>query len=131
MAAIGGGGGDTITFIHDIQGSGDASPLVGSTVTIEAIVVGDFQDGSSGTNGDLNGFFVQEEDADADANATTSEGLFIFDGNAPAVDVNIGDKVRVTGTVTEFNGLTELTDVTVSTVSTVTHCRLLPPLTYR
>ncbi len=113
-----GGGGDTTTFIHDIQGSGDASPLVGSTVTIEAIVVGDFQDGSSGTNGDLNGFFVQEEDADTDANATTSEGLFIFDGNAPAVNVHLGDKVRVTGTVTEFNGLTELTGVTVSIVGT-------------
>lgn len=116
----GNGGGNATTFIHDIQGSGNASPLVGSTVTIEAIVVGDFQDGSSGTNGDLNGFFVQEEDADADANATTSEGLFIFDGNAPAVNVNIGDKVRVTGTVTEFNGLTELTGVTASTAGTNT-----------
>ena len=112
------GGGDTITLIHDIQGSSEASPLVGSTVTLEAIVVGDFQDGTSGTNGDLNGFFVQEEDADADTDATTSEGLFIFDGNAPAIDVSIGDKVRVTGTVTEFNGLTELTNVSVSTVST-------------
>ena len=112
------GGGDTITMIHDIQGSSEVSPLAGSTVTLEAIVVGDFQDGASGTNGDLNGFFVQEEDADADTDAATSEGLFIFDGNAPVVDVSIGDKVRVTGTVTEFNGLTELTNVSVSTVST-------------
>lgn len=113
------GGGDTITSIHDIQGSGAASPLVGSTVTVEAIVVGDFQNGSSSDNGNLGGFFVQEENADTDADATTSEGLFIFDGSsAPAVDVQIGDKVQVTGTVTEFNGLTELTGVTVSTVST-------------
>ncbi|NJM96234.1 MAG: ExeM/NucH family extracellular endonuclease [Phormidesmis sp. RL_2_1] len=113
-----GGGGDTLTFIHAIQGSGAASPLAGQTVTIEAVVVGDFQDGASGTNGDLNGFFVQEEDADADSDAATSEGLFIFDGSAPAVDVQIGDKVRVTGTVTEFNGLSELTGVTVSIVGT-------------
>lgn len=114
-----GGGGDTITLIHDIQGSGAVSPLVGSTVTVEAIVVGDFQNGSSSDNGNLGGFFVQEEDADADADATTSEGLFIFDGSsAPAVDVQMGDRVQVTGTVTEFNGLTELTNVTVSTVST-------------
>ena len=38
-------------FIHEIQGSGDASPLVGQTVIIEGIVVGDFQD-DVGANGD-------------------------------------------------------------------------------
>ncbi len=53
--------------IHDVQGNGAASPLVGQTVAIEGIVVGDFQDGASGTNGDFNGFHIQEEDADADA----------------------------------------------------------------
>ncbi|MEL7036330.1 MAG: ExeM/NucH family extracellular endonuclease [Cyanobacteria bacterium J06592_8] len=112
--------GVAITPISAVQGSGAASPIEGQTVTIEAVVVGDFQDGASGTNGDLNGFFVQEEDADADADPLTSEGLFIFDGNNPAVDVNIGDVVEVTGTVTEFNGLTELTNVTVSIEGTDT-----------
>ena len=114
-----GGGGET-TLISAVQGSGTTSPIVGQTVTIEAVVVGDFQDGVSGTNGDLNGFFVQEEDIDADADISTSEGLFIFDGNSPAVDVNIGDVVQVTGTVTEFNDLTELTNVTVSIQGTDT-----------
>jgi len=28
-------------------------------VSIEGIVVGDFQDGAAGTHGELNGFFVQ------------------------------------------------------------------------
>jgi len=32
----------TITKIHDIQGSGDKSPLVDKSVTVEAVVVGDF-----------------------------------------------------------------------------------------
>ncbi|MEM8505206.1 MAG: ExeM/NucH family extracellular endonuclease [Cyanobacteria bacterium P01_D01_bin.1] len=112
---------DAIAFtpISTIQGTGESSPLTGessplvdSEVTVKAVVVGDYQDGA-GTNGDLNGFYTQEEDADADDNAATSEGLFIFDGDMPAVDVNVGDVVEVTGTVTEFNGLTELTDVTV------------------
>ncbi|NEO57007.1 MAG: ExeM/NucH family extracellular endonuclease [Okeania sp. SIO3B5] len=113
---------DSVAFtkIHEIQGSSASSPLEGQTVTIEAVVVGDYQDGASGTNGDLNGFFVQEEDADADADPLTSEGLFIFDDNSPAVDVNIGDVVQVTGTVTEFNELTELTNVTVSIQGTDT-----------
>ncbi|MEL6456991.1 MAG: ExeM/NucH family extracellular endonuclease [Cyanobacteria bacterium J06621_15] len=100
--------------IHTIQGSGSASTLQGSNVTIEGIVVSDNQ-GGSGTG--LSGFFVQEEDADADTNPLTSEGIFIFDGTTPAVDVNEGDLVQVTGDVTEFNGLTELTNVTVNVVS--------------
>ncbi len=98
--------------IHDVQGSGAASPMVGQTVIIEGIVVGDFQDGPSGTNGDLNGFFVQEEDADADADPLTSEGIFVFNGSSPAVDVQIGDLVKVEGSVSEFNGLTEITSFT-------------------
>ncbi len=106
--------GVAFTKIHEIQGNGASSPIQGNTVTIEAVVVGDFQDGSSGTDGDLNGFFVQEENADIDADLTTSEGIFIFDGSSPSVDVNVGDVVQVTGEVTEFNGLTELTNVTVS-----------------
>ncbi len=80
-----------------MQGSGAASPLVGELVAVEGIVVGDFQDGASGVNGDLNGFHVQEEDADADADALTSEGIFVFDGSSPTVNVSIGDLVRVRG----------------------------------
>ncbi|MEO0645421.1 MAG: ExeM/NucH family extracellular endonuclease [Cyanobacteria bacterium J06650_10] len=106
-----------LTLVSDVQGSGAASALVGQTVTIEAVVVGDYQDGV-GTNGDLNGFFVQEEDADADGDALTSEGLFVFDGSSPAVDVNVGDVVQVTGTVGEFFDATQLSDVSVTVQGT-------------
>ena len=99
----------TLLKIHAVQGSGPASPEAGNTVAIEGIVVGDFQGGASGANGDLNGFFVQEEDADVDADALTSEGIFVFDGSSPAVNVAIGDAVRVEGLVSEFFGLTEIT----------------------
>jgi predicted extracellular nuclease len=113
--------------IHEVQGNGLASPLVGNTVIIEGIVVGDFQDGASGVNGDLNGFHVQEEDADADANALTSEGIFVFDGSSPAVNVEIGDLVRVEGAVSEFNGLTEITSF--SGVSVLSSGNALPAAT--
>jgi len=103
-----------ITFIHEVQGSEAASPIVGQTVTIEAVVVGDFQNGDADTQRNLQGFFVQEEDADADANPLTSEGLFISDGASPTVDVNIGDVVQITGTVAETFGLTQLTNVSVT-----------------
>ncbi|MBK8903156.1 MAG: ExeM/NucH family extracellular endonuclease [Anaerolineaceae bacterium] len=111
----GGGGGDIgacgepATFIHEVQGSGLVSPLLGSTVVIEGVVVGDFQNNASADNGDLNGFYVQEEDSDADADPATSEGIFVF---APgAMDVSVGDQVRVGGVVAEFNGLTEISGV--------------------
>ncbi|MBI5826027.1 MAG: ExeM/NucH family extracellular endonuclease [Chloroflexi bacterium] len=100
-----------LTLIHDIQGNGLASPIVGAEVAIEAIVVGDFQNNTSMDNGNLNGFYVQEEDAEADADPSTSEGIFVF---APSSDdVSVGDKVRVRGNVTEFNGLTEIGGVTL------------------
>jgi hypothetical protein len=93
------------TLIHDIQGSGLSSSDVGSIREIEGVVVGDFRG-----PGGLNGFFVQEEDADADGDASTSEGIFVYDpANAVALDPN--DVVRVRGTVTEFNGLTEINNV--------------------
>jgi predicted extracellular nuclease len=100
---------ESATLIHNIQGSGLASPIVGTQVVIEGIVVGDFQNNSQPDNGNLNGFFVQEEGTDTDTDQATSEGIFIF---APgSTDVSEGDKVRVRGTVAEFNGLTEITAV--------------------
>jgi predicted extracellular nuclease len=113
-----GGNGDAeFKLIHEIQGSEAVSPILGKPVIVEAIVVGDFQDGGLGTNGDLNGFFLQEEDEDADGDDRTSEGIFVFDGFTPAVDVEVGDLVRVEGAVTEFFGETQLSDVTVTVVN--------------
>mgnify|MGYP001793672866 CR=1 FL=1 len=109
----------SITLISDIQGTGNTSPIEGSQVTIEAIVVGDFQ----GKDG-LNGFYVQEEDGDVDNNTATSEGLFIFD-EALGTDVSVGDKVRVSGTVEErFNALTALTNI--RSVDIIASDRTLP-----
>ena len=99
------------TLVSTIQGSGDASPLDGQEVIVEAVVTADFQADPADPDDDLRAFFVQEEDADADIDSTTSEGLYVFTGNAPA-DVAVGDLVRVTGTVDEYFGKTELTNVT-------------------
>lgn len=96
-------GSGTITPIHDIQGNGATSPIDGTSgVTMEAIVVGDFQDYTADPPNELSGFFLQEEDADVDADPDTSEGIFVFDSQNPSVNVAVGDKVRVTGTVDEF-----------------------------
>jgi predicted extracellular nuclease len=92
------------TRIHVIQGSEATSPVSGSQRVVEGIVVGDFQGPSA-----LNGFFLQEEDSDVDADPQTSEGLFV---SAPgSAEVTAGDLVRVQGTVTETSGRTQLSSV--------------------
>ncbi|EOZ0489185.1 TPA: SpnA family nuclease [Pseudomonas aeruginosa] len=88
--------------IHEVQGAGAESPLVNQRVAIEGVVVGDFQNAS-----ELKGFYVQQEDATVDGDPATSEGIFVYDGGNGS-DVKLGDRVRVTGQVREFNGFTEL-----------------------
>jgi predicted extracellular nuclease len=95
--------GDPVTTIAAIQGTAAASPLVGSVVNIEGVVVGDFQDAP------IHGFFVQTPDAKVDTDPNTSEGLFVFGG--PNIAVAAGDLVRVRGQVSEFQSLTELSAV--------------------
>lgn len=102
--------GDPATSVHQVQGAGTASPLTGRTVVIEGVVVGDFQ-GGDGDDADLGGFFVQEEDADADGDPATSEGIFVFAPGAP--DVRVGDVVRLEGDVNGVSGMTQLANVTL------------------
>ncbi|MBN8738699.1 MAG: hypothetical protein BGP24_12270 [Lysobacterales bacterium 69-70] len=97
--------------IHDVQGSGAATPIAaGVSVTVEGIVTGSYQD-----SGKLSGFFLQEEDADADADPNTSEGIFVFCGTC-ATAVGEGQRVRATGTVSEFFGATQITASTPASV---------------
>ncbi len=94
------------TLISTVQGSGAASALDGVIVNVEAVVTAVMS----------NGFYLQEEDTDADADAATSEGIFVFTGDTPGVTVT--DVVYVTGTVDEFFDFTQLTDATVTQIGT-------------
>jgi predicted extracellular nuclease len=93
----------TVLEIHDIQGSGEASPFDGQMVTTEDNVV---------TAVGLDGFHIQAPDARVDADPATSEGILVFTGAPPGLSV--GDVVDVTGRVEEFFGLTEISSPTVS-----------------
>lgn len=92
------------TLISAVQGAGDASPLLDTVVEIEGIVTADFQ----GEDG-LDGFFVTSLAADVDSDPMTSEGLFVYFTDT---DVNVGDHVRLQGTVDEYYDSTQLADVT-------------------
>ncbi|HUM68627.1 MAG TPA: ExeM/NucH family extracellular endonuclease, partial [Chloroflexota bacterium] len=109
-----------ITRIHTIQGSGDTA--VSGTFTVEAIVVGSYQTQDSGQ---LRGFFIQEEDADADADPSTSEGIFVFCSGCPKL-VSVGDKVRVTGSSSEYFGMSQLTASTAASVTIISSSNALP-----
>ncbi|HEU5102147.1 MAG TPA: ExeM/NucH family extracellular endonuclease [Roseiflexaceae bacterium] len=108
------------THIHDIQSSGNTAAT--GTFVVEAIVVGDYQTQGSGQ---LRGFFVQEEDADADTDPATSEGIFVFCSSCPT-PVSVGDKLRITGAASEFFGMSQLTASTADSVSVLSSGNPLP-----
>ena len=122
LAACGGGSGTapaaplpsnpTANSIAEVQGGGSASPLTGQVVSVSGIVTGDFQEKDADDASNLGGFFLQQELPDGDAD--TSDGLFVFDGVNPDVDVNVGDRVTVQGTVQEYVGETQISDPDVS-----------------
>ena len=99
--------------IMQIQGSGATSPLAGTKQTTEGVVTLKMNAG----------FFMQDEHGDGDP--TTSDGIYVFTGTAPTV--NVGDLTRVAGTVTEFNAgdaartVTEMTAVTSIAVQSSGH----------
>lgn len=97
--------------IHDVQGPGSTSPLVGARVIVEGVVVGDHE----GPSPTLRGFFVQEEDADVDADPSTSEGVFVF--NVDDDEVSTGDLVRIEATVEERFGNTQLAFADIAVLS--------------
>ncbi|WP_136636740.1 ExeM/NucH family extracellular endonuclease [Pseudooceanicola onchidii] len=103
-------------FIHDVQGStnladgtlvgtsgaADESPLLGAAVRVQAVV--------TQVMPGLGGFYIQEEDADADDDAFSSEGVFV----ASNASVSVGDVVTVEGIVGEIEGETRITADAVS-----------------
>lgn len=107
------GSADAATSIARVQGSGRASPLVGQAVVVEGVVSGDFQAGDADTSRNLGGFYLQ---GPADGDPATSDGVFVFDGDSPDVDVGAGDRVRVAGEVVEYFGETQVVAASVTVI---------------
>ncbi|WP_018982838.1 ExeM/NucH family extracellular endonuclease [Salinimonas chungwhensis] len=110
------------TMIHTVQGQSYESPLAGQDVEVEAVI--------THITPALSGFFIQEEDQDADNNPATSEGIFVY---APGdnSDLMAGDVVRITGSVSERYGRTQLSAQTTPKVcgtDTVTPVALTLPV---
>lgn len=84
----GGNSGMTLTSIPAIQGSGAVSPLLGQQVRTGGVV----------TKLNNNGYYLQDPLGDGDE--ATSDGIFVFTGGTPTVQV--GNLIRLTATVSEF-----------------------------
>jgi 5'-nucleotidase len=102
--------------IAAIQGTGtDTSPLAGQPVTTEGVVTAVY------TTGGFNGFFLETGGAGGteaeDATPGASDAVFVF-GSASAAQVAVGDSVRVSGTVQEFQGETEISSPSVTRLAT-------------
>ncbi|RTL17797.1 MAG: ExeM/NucH family extracellular endonuclease [Burkholderiales bacterium] len=96
-----------LTPIPAIQGRGSRSPIEGQTVTTSGVV----------TKLVNNGFYLQDPVGDGDP--TTSDAIFVFTSTAPAVA--LGQKIRLSGTVTEYNtGAAGNADTAAHTVTQLT-----------
>jgi len=91
------------TPICTIQGAGSASAFDGQVHTTTGIVTAVHV--GSGT---IQGYFI--EDPTCDSDPATSNGLFVYQPGATGISV--GQRLQVTGTVDEFQGLTELRSIT-------------------
>jgi predicted extracellular nuclease len=90
--------GAPLVEVFEIQGSGLTSPLESQTVKTP---------NNSVTAVGIDGFFVQTPTDRTDADSNTSDGVFVFTGS-PVPPVSVGDRVDVTGQVSEFFGFTEI-----------------------
>ncbi|KQR11197.1 ExeM/NucH family extracellular endonuclease [Cellulomonas sp. Leaf334] len=90
--------------IAEVQGTGATSPLAGQTVTTDGVVTAAYPTGG------FSGYVIQTAGTGGATDATpgASDAVFVF-SSATAGSVAIGDHVQVTGVVSEFNGLTEIT----------------------
>ncbi|MDM7856235.1 ExeM/NucH family extracellular endonuclease [Cellulomonas alba] len=113
--------GPTEHTIAEIQGTGAASPLVGQSVTTTGVVTAAYPTGG------LNGYVIQTAGTGGplDAGRTASDAVFVF-SPATVAGVAVGENVQVTGTVSEYNGLTELTVPAGGVTDTGGHAAVTP-----
>jgi predicted extracellular nuclease len=101
-----------VRFIHDIQGTG-AQITTPFFVNITAIVTSLFSSSDL-----LNGFWMQEEDIDADADPNTSEGIYVLCGSKCPGGLTIGAQVNVLGNAGQSFTTTQI-DASISSGSVI------------
>ena len=93
------------------------SPYVGQIVAVRGVIYEKTLQAISNSTNTYKGFYIQNTATTADGDALTSDGLFVYMGTyatliggyAPAV----GDEVVLSGKVSEYYNMTELTSATL------------------
>lgn len=101
--------------IHEVQGTGNESPLLGQLITLQGNIV---------TSRGDNFFVIQSSGVDYDNNDLTSEAVVI----AGTYFGSPGDVVEITGTVHEEDGLTIIANPGLSVTNTGEDLPLPPPV---
>ncbi|UCN13290.1 ExeM/NucH family extracellular endonuclease [Cellulomonas iranensis] len=93
----------TTVTIAEVQGTGDASPLVGRTVTTSGVVTAVY------ATGGYDGYVLQTAGSGGGdtTGRTGSEAVFVYSPSTVG-QVSTGQHVRVTGQVAEYFGLTQI-----------------------
>lgn len=102
--------GDEITAIEAVQGPGEASPLAGKKVTVQGVVTAAYAEGG------IRGFYLQSAGSGAEISPEGSSAVFIY---APkqVSNVSVGQHLQVTGSVSEYYGLTQISAASVQELS--------------
>lgn len=114
--------GDSIP-IAEVQGTTDVSPKAGTTVTTSGFVTAAY------ATGGFNGFYIQTPGTGGPIDLAThlaSDAVYVY-GSAATAAVTVGQYVQVTGAVSEFAGLTEITPASAADVVALDPAGLTAP----
>ncbi|MGQ3382458.1 ExeM/NucH family extracellular endonuclease [Glutamicibacter sp. TV12E] len=94
---------DTIEIIpiEQVQGTGGSSPLVGQQATVRGVVTGAYAEGG------IRGFYLQSAGTGAQLPTGGSPAVFVYAPDEVS-SVQVGDHLQVSGTVSEYYGLTQI-----------------------
>ncbi|MEN6571547.1 MAG: PKD domain-containing protein [Anaerolineaceae bacterium] len=95
------------------NGATHVSLFNGQVVTIQGVIYEKTLQAISNTTDTYKGFFIQNTSANADGDVSTSDGLFVFmnkNATIGAYSPTVGDEVILSGTVSEYYNMTELTN---------------------
>ncbi len=108
--------------IAEVQGTGDASPLVGRRVTTSGVVTAAYPTGGYA------GYVLQTPGTGGDAVRSGSHAVFVHSPSTVG-GVEVGAHLRVTGEVGEFNGLTQVSVAATADVEELPAAQAPTPVT--
>ncbi len=94
------------------NGATHTSQYVGQIVTVKGVIFEKTLQAISNSSNTYKGFFIQNTSATADTDPNTSDGLFVFMSTSSTISgytPTVGDEVIVSGTISEYYNMTELT----------------------